>query len=80
MELNPIKEYSVNPKAESLLNVCLTILLVLGWIVAIAAIAAAVFYAVEEEEYIYIGAGIPVSGDAPAETPIEPEDGSEPKE
>lgn len=58
MELNPIKEYSVNPKAESLLNVCLTILLVLGWIVAIAAIAAAVFYAVEEEEYIYIGAGI----------------------
>jgi hypothetical protein len=24
--------------------------------------------------------GIPVSGDAPAETPTEPEDGSEPKE
>ena len=58
MELEPVKEYTVNPKAESLLNVCLTVLLVLGWIVAIAAIAVSVYYAIENEAYIFIGAGI----------------------
>lgn len=58
MELGPVKYYSVNPKAESLLNACLTILLVLGWIVAVAAVAVAVFFAIEEELYILIGAGV----------------------
>ena len=58
MEREAIKEYSVNPKAESLLNACLTVLLVLGWITALAAIGVSVYYAMEMEEYYIIGAGV----------------------
>lgn len=58
MERESVKEYSVNPKAESLLNFCLTIHLILGWIIALAAIGVSVYFAMDREEYIIIGAGV----------------------
>lgn len=58
MELEPIKEYSVNPRAESLLNACLNVLLVFGWIIAIAGLGVSIYYAVEMEEYYFIAAGV----------------------
>lgn len=58
MDNKLIKEYPVNPNAESLLNACLNIMLAFGWILALAGLGISIFYAVEMEQYYFIAIGV----------------------